>query len=259
MQNNRFMDLALRAYHAVVAPRIDREIRRASSIPQQYFPESVRLPKDYGKGMNERVVEILIARLTCQPGRRVLDIGNSNATNAHLRMVKTLQGSIDITGIDIVPANDVVRSIYARSKVGNIVKTDFHEGSFDLIWCISALEHFGMDNSIYTKDFALDKEMDMRALEEMMRILRTGGTLYISVPFGKLEDHGWHRNYDNGRWQKLLAIARPAARIDELYFKYSDERGWSVATSEELSCTGYLDHHNSGASGLAVALIHKMR
>ena len=259
MENKTFMDLVLRAYHVVIPPRIDREIRRANSTLQAQFPRSVSLPKNYGKQMSERVVEILIARLTCQPGKRILDIGHSNSTNAHLRMLKSLPGPIDITGIDIVPANNTVRSIYAHTVVGSIMKTDFHEGAFDLIWCISALEHFGMDNSIYTDEFTLDKEMDMKALEEMMRILQIGGTIYISVPFGKFEDHGWHRNYDKTRWEKLLAVVRSVAHIDELFFKYSDERGWGVASSDELSNTGYLDHQNSGASGLAVALIHKLR
>jgi SAM-dependent methyltransferase len=252
------MELALNAYHAVIAPRIDREIKRATSIPQHDFPKSVRLPKKYGRGMSERVVEIFIARLTCQFGKRVLDVGHSNATNAHLRMVGILKETMDVTGIDIVPANDTIRALYARSEVGSIIRTDFPEGSFDLVWCISALEHFGMDNSIYTREFALDKEMDMKALEEMMRVLQPGGTLYISVPFGKSEDHGWHRNYDSGRWQKLLSPARSHAHIDELYFMYSDEEGWGVSTPSALSLTGYLDHHNSGASGLAVALIHKL-
>ena len=148
MESNAFLDLLLKAYHLVIPPRIDREIRRARSIPQQNFPASINLPRHYGKGMTERVVEILIARLTCQPGKRILDVGHANAMNAHLRMLKSLPGPLDITGIDIVPANDTVRSIYTHTVIGNIMKTDFHKESFDLIWCISALEHFGMDNSI---------------------------------------------------------------------------------------------------------------
>ncbi len=247
----------LKAYHLVVVPRIDREIRRALPLSRRGFPESVTLPAPYGKGMTERVVEILIARLTHAPGKRILDVGHANAMEAHLRMVRSLPRPLDITGIDITPAGDAVRSLYTCSVVQDVTKTDFPDGAFDLIWCISAIEHFGMDNSLYTSRYALDGEMDMRAIKEMMRILRVGGTLYISVPFGRYEDHGWLRNYDMERWQKLLALARPHARVDEFYFQYSDREGWRLADPGDLSEVGYHDHKNLGASGLAVVLLRK--
>ena len=259
MQSNALIDLALKAYHLVIPPRVDREVKRAMSTPQLQFPSSVTLPKAYGVHMSERVVEILLARLTYKPGKRILDVGHANAINAHLRMLDSLTKPLDITGIDITPAADAVLSHYTHSVVGNIMKSDFPADTFDLIWCISALEHFGMDNSVYTDQFVLDTEMDIKALGEMVRILRPGGTVYVSVPFGKLEDHQWHRNYGKERWQKLLDVARPSARIDELYFKYSDGAGWSTVNAEELAHVGYFDQKNRGASGLAVALIHKLK
>ncbi|MBX2991764.1 MAG: methyltransferase domain-containing protein [Bacteroidetes bacterium] len=253
------IELVLSAYHALIPPKIDREIKRALSLSQQNFPQSVSLPRNYGRGMTERVVELLVAQLTYRAGKRVLDVGHANIMNAHARMLKSLPSPVDITGVDIVPAGDEVRLLYTNSVVANIAKTDFQDESFDLIWCISALEHFGMDNSIYTSDFTLDKEMDKAALKEMMRIIRVGGMIYISVPFGKFEDHGWLRNYDSLHWQELLAVARNSSHINELYFTYSDESGWRPANPDELYNTGYSDHQNAGASGLAVALIQKER
>jgi SAM-dependent methyltransferase len=252
------MGLLLRAYHHVIPPKIDREIRRAVALQQDRFPHSLNLPRGFGKNMNERVVEILIARLTYTPGKNILDVGHANATNAHLRMLQSLPKPIDITGIDITAANDAVRLLYTNSVVANIIKTDFTDATFDLIWCISALEHFGMDNSVYTSEFTLDTDMDVRALKEMTRILREGGTVYVSVPFGKFENHGWYRNYDQDLWQRLLAVARPICHVDELYFKYSAADGWFPSNPSDLATTGYADYNNSGASGLAVALIKKM-
>lgn len=253
------MKQMLDIYHRFVAPKIDREIERAASSSQEKFPEFVFLPDNYGKGMTERVVEILVARLTYGTGKKILDVGHSNVTEAHLRMLKSLTPPLDITGIDITPATDAIKPYYTRSVVGNVINTNFPDNEFDLIWCISAIEHFGMDNSIYTDQFTLDTEMDKRALEEMMRILKVGGTIYISIPFGKFEDHGWLKNYDKERWDSLLSIARPSSDVNELYFEYSDEDGWRSVKADELSNTGYSDHQNAGASGLAVALIHKLR
>jgi SAM-dependent methyltransferase len=249
--------LALDMYHLVIPPRIDREIRRARSLPQERFPESLAIPDHYGLGMNERVLEILIARLSYKPGRKILDVGHANVLNAHLRMLAELPKPLDITGIDITQPHEQVRPHYKTSVTGNIIKTDFPSSTFDVIWCISALEHFGMDNSVYTNQFTIDSEMDLQALKEMMRIVRNGGMIFISVPFGKFENHGWLKNYDLEHWQKLMAVASPSATIHNLYFKYSGTDGWKNAAPEELATTGYLDHDNSGASGLAVALIVK--
>lgn len=259
MRSKSSLDLLLTIYHLVVPPRIDREIKRAHALAQDQFPKRVVLPKRYGRRMTERVVELLIARLTYEAGRTILDVGHANAMNAHLRMLKSLPKPLDITGIDIVPAGDAVRAYYTRSVVGDIIATDFPSEAFDLIWCISALEHFGMDNSIYTNKFTLDRQMDSRALAEMLRLTRAGGTIYISVPFGKFEDRGWLRNYDSLHWQELLTPAREKAHIDELYFKYSDDLGWFATTADQLSDTGYSDHQNAGASGLAVSLIQKRK
>lgn len=251
------MRAVLTAYHAFVPPKIDRQISRALALPQKDFPSSVNLPAPYGKGMSERVVEILIARLTYHPGRKVLDVGHANIMNAHIRMLKSLAHPRDITGIDIAEPPDDIRRLYTASLRGDITRTGLPDASFDLIWCISALEHFGMDNSVYLDQFTLDRTMDVQALEEMLRITRPGGMIFISVPYGKFEDHGWLKNYDQEHWQTLLAVARPHARINELYFKYSDTHGWRASKPDELITTGYLDHTNGGASGLAAVLIHK--
>ncbi len=259
MKVHALVDAALKAYHLVVPPKIDREIQRALRLPQPDFPHSITLPANYGRGMTERVVELLIARLTYQPGKHVLDVGHANIMNAHARMLKTLPRPLTITGVDIASPSEEIRSLYTESVRASITGTNFPDESFDLIWCISTLEHFGMDNSLYTTQFIVDQEMDLKAVQEMIRILRRDGTLYISVPYGKYEDLGWLRNYDQARWQQLLAVARPVSRVSELYFKYSDEHGWKVARPDELVDTGYSDHDNAGASGLAVALIHKMR
>jgi len=46
----------------------------------------------------------------------------------------------------------------------------------------------------------------------MLRLLKKSGTLLITVPYGKYEEHGWLRNYDKHRWQELLGAARPRLR-----------------------------------------------
>jgi ubiquinone/menaquinone biosynthesis C-methylase UbiE len=248
---------ALDVYHLAIPPRIDREIRRATRIEQTSFPKALNLPGQYGRKMSERVVEILVARLTYNKGMQVLDVGHANVIDAHLRMLRDLPAPLHITGIDITEPRPDVRAQYSSSVVANITASGFPENSFDLIWCISALEHFGMDNSVYTDTFTLDTQMDKQALKEMMRIVKRGGTIVITLPFGKFENHEWLKNFDYAHLQELLSVAESAAVINNLFFKYSATDGWKSVAHEELAKTGYLDHDNGGASGLVVAHITK--
>ena len=66
MRTRSLHSILLDAYHLVIPPRIDREMTRALRTPHPQFPHALGLPKNYGRNMSERVVEILIARLTYQ-------------------------------------------------------------------------------------------------------------------------------------------------------------------------------------------------
>jgi len=237
---------------------ISREVQRGVAIRQTDFPASLSLPEKYGRGLPERVVELLLAQLLYQPGCQVLDVGHANAMTCHLEMIKALPSPRNITGIDIAQPGYDVSGYYQDSIQGDIANTGFESNQFHRIWCISALEHFGMDNSGYTDEFSMDSGLAPRALLEMLRILKQGGQILITVPFGKYEDHGWFINYDSEHWQSLLNIARPKSTIHELYFRHTFGSGWTVATADELRQVGYFDQSNHGASGFAVACVAKV-
>jgi SAM-dependent methyltransferase len=212
----------------------------------------IQLPAQYGRNLPERVVEIFFARLYYKPGLRVLDVGCSNAMESHLQMVRNLEPPRNIVGIDISEPPERTRRCYNRFLLESIVSSRIEEGSFDLVWCISALEHFGMDNSSYTDRFTLSGTMDVQAAKEMVRILAPGGRLLITVPYGKYEDHTWFRNYDGEHLRNLISPMEPHADIQTCYFRHTHGTGWRVATGEELEHVGYYDQSNSGSAGLAV-------
>ena len=113
----------------------------------------------------------------------------------------------------------------------------------------------GMDNSGYTQTFAAGEGMDLIAIREMERLLRPGGKLLVTVPFGAFEDHGWLKNYDIKSWKDLLSALSPTSMVHESYFKYSSSVGWQPAKPSDLSSTRYYDHENAGSSGLAAAIV----
>jgi SAM-dependent methyltransferase len=213
---------------------------------------TIRLPAQYGRNLPERVIEILFARSYYKPGLKVLDVGCSNAMESHLRMVRNLAPPRNIVGIDISIPSERTRRYYDRFLHESIVSSRIEAGSFDLIWCISALEHFGMDNSSYTDRFILSEEMDVQAVKEMIRILAPGGRLLVTVPYGKYENHAWFRNYDGDHLRTLLAPVERHADIQASFYRHTHGTGWRVATVEELEHVGYYDQSNGGGAGLAV-------
>ena len=237
--------------------QIVRELHRALALDQSGFPDRVVLPDSYGKGMPERTVEILVARLTYAPGKNVLDVGYANTMECHRAMVALLPLPRHLTGIDIAePVYDAAR-YYEHMAQADVTRTPFNDATFDLIWCVSALEHFGMDNSGYIEQFSQAPAMDAQAVREMFRILAPGGQLLITVPYGRFEDHKTHKNYDRDHWQPLLDIARPVSRVREWYFRHTHGHGWRQVSAEELQYVGYFDQANAGAGGVAVTLMTK--
>jgi SAM-dependent methyltransferase len=238
--------------------KIFREARRALRLDQPEFPGKVRLPPGFGRNLPERVVELFLTKHTYVPGARVLDVGHSNIMECHRRLLATLEPPIHLTGIDIAtPAYDT-SAYYEHSIIADITATGLPAGSFDIIWCISTLEHVGMDNSGYTGNSTAGAGMDVVAIREMGRLLSPGGRLLITVPFGMFEDHGWFRNYDADSWQGLLAAVRPVADVHELYFMYEPALGWQTVDRLRLATTRYHDHANAGAAGLAAAVINRI-
>jgi SAM-dependent methyltransferase len=209
--------------------------------------------------MPERVVELLLARLSYQPGRTVLDIGHANSMDCHRNMVRSLPEPRRLTGLDIADPVYDASQLYERSVRASVDSTPFEEGTFDLIWCISSFEHFGMDNTGYRPGFAVDERMADAALTEMTRILGAGGTLLLTVPYGRYEDHGWFRNFDARLLGGVLERLRPLGPTRELYFGHDAEEGWRAASPDQLRDVGYHDQKNAGASAVAAVVFRKER
>jgi len=235
---------------------IAREYHRALRSVGHEFSTGITLPRPCGANLPERVVELLLARLSYGPGAEVLDVGHANSMECHREMIRSLPGPRRITGIDMADAVYDVGELYERSVRGDVCATEFTDDAFDLVWCISSLEHIGMDNSGYGEADSSASTAE-RALQEMVRVTRPGGSVLVTVPYGKYEDHGWFRNFDAESWQELLEPVRDRAAVHELYFGHAPGQGWARVDAEDLLETGYLDQKNAGAAGLAAVLLEK--
>lgn len=250
---NRFRKKA--AYDALQS-KIVEEVQRAIELNCSASMSEIVLPPKYGRKLPERVIELLLAWLTYRNNIKILDVGHAHAMRCHLELLANLHEPKDLTGIDISAPTYNHFCYYGNSVIGDITHAPFIDGSFRLIWCISTLEHVGEDNSSYNS-LHQQRGTEMQALDEMFRLLVKGGSLLITVPFGKYEDHKWFINYDAEHLQRLLRQIRSKATCTELYFRHADKDGWTSTRAQELAFMGYYGQENAGAAGLAAVHIEK--
>jgi SAM-dependent methyltransferase len=130
---------------------------------------------------------------------------------------------------------------------GDLRKTEFRDDWFDVITYISTIEHVGMDNAMYTNcaDIARpgDTEDFVRAIAELKRVLKRGGVLYVTCPFGRYENHGFFQQFDSQLVDKLIE-AFASAQVNEAMFRDS-RNGWILSDRDACTQCEYFDVHES--------------
>jgi SAM-dependent methyltransferase len=130
---------------------------------------------------SERLVEYgFLARNLVPPGKKatVLDVGS--AGSGLVKAIGDFGKRWQVLGIDLEPGCDATMD--ARSM-------GFADATFDQVISISTIEHI---------------DGDMKAMQEISRILKRGGSAVITVPYGKGKKPE-HRIYDRDALSKLAA------------------------------------------------------
>ena len=234
---------ALRPVHAARivahARRQRRLVLRELSAPAALEPFAARraLPDGYGVGANERVIEIpwLLAQ---GPSGRALDAGSSLNHAEFLDRLDPLLDELHIVTLAYEGVAYPQRGVsYAFSDLRAL---PYRDGYFETVISISTLEHVGMDNTAYAEGAATAadpaKETD-EAVRELARVLRSGGRLLVTVPYGEREDHGRFRQFDHADVDRLLEVAQPR-EAETVVYRYS-HRGWALSDLDEASNARY--------------------
>jgi SAM-dependent methyltransferase len=207
---------------------------------QQLFAQRSPLPAGFGQAMDERVVEWPWI-LANAPRGRVLDAGS---TLNHAEVLQHVLPAVDDLHIVTLQPEE---SAFTRNRVSYVFsdlrELPYRDGWFDCVVSISTLEHVGMDNARYgteaARSQAADPELD-RALGELRRVVRPGGELLITVPYGRPDDLGWFRVFDRAMVERMVDVLAPSqATID--VFAY-DAEGWSWSTLDAAAGAVYREH-----------------
>jgi SAM-dependent methyltransferase len=209
------------------------------------------LPESFGIAIDERVVEYpwLFDRLRRGDSSlgRVLDAGST--LNHDFILDREPLQKADLTIMTLAPEKRCYWYNGYSYVYGDFRETNFKDGSFDTIICISTLEHVGLDNTLlYTDDLEkaeTNKHGFVDAIREFKRILAPGGRCLITVPYGKYENFEWFHVFDKEMIELLVETFAPSS-YDLEYFRYS-ALGWQRATETDvLNATAFDPHSGRG-------------
>jgi SAM-dependent methyltransferase len=199
-------------------------------------------------GLDERVVEypwvFHRVRALKTPGSRVLDAGS---VLNHERILERWRREhcppVSIVTLAHEGRADVSDDV--RYEFGDLRKLPYRDEWFSTVLCISTIEHIGFDTTIYgvsevaAKDAAREAT---QAMQELRRVTTPGGTLLLSVPFGKRSSRGWLRVLDGDDLDQLTETAGWSLSQTR-YFRAMRE-GWRETTRDEARDAGYNEPHS---------------
>jgi SAM-dependent methyltransferase len=182
------------------------------------------LPAGFGAGLDERAIEFawVLAQIR---GGRVLDAGS---TLNHATVLDAVLPRVqDLHILTLAPEEEAAWDRGVSYVYGDLRALPYRDGWFDVVACISTLEHVGMDNRAYGDESGRAEDPlseQARAVAELARVVRPGGRLLVTVPFGAELDHGWMMTFSRARLAEVLAGVRARSR-EVAIFAYSDT-GW---------------------------------
>ncbi|MFC1917408.1 class I SAM-dependent methyltransferase [Chloroflexota bacterium] len=202
------------------------------------------LPAQYGFRIDERIIEYpwVLARLDATE-KLLLDAGSALNFQYVLDLPMLKIRSIAIYNLS--PENTVRRNNVSYIY-GDLRHTILNSDCFDEIVCISTLEHIGMDNTfLYSKDIHFNElRLDdyQGAIIEFKRLLKPGGKLFITVPFGRYENLGWLQQFDQQKIETVLEVFGGSVS-SVFYYRYSAD-GWQIGNADECVDCSYFDVHH---------------
>jgi SAM-dependent methyltransferase len=198
--------------------------------------------------LDESAVEIPWVLARYHEEEHVLDAGYAFAKPAYLLALLELEAD-RLVGVDLAEPFELPGMETVRADVRSL---PFRNGSFDLVLCVSTLEHVGMDTTHFGVR-SLTRGGPESGLRELRRVLTERGRVLVTVPTGANEDHGWFAQHPPERWCELFAHAGFHVPEHEVYARGAE--GWRAVADEAVVDASY-GEGGPGASAVLCAELH---
>ncbi len=136
---------------------------------------------------------------------KILDVGC--CSNTYSETISDLDKYLlemgyEIYGVDV--GNCKFKHPNFRFIRKSIQELDYPDDYFDAITCVSTIEHMGLPFYVPLHGTKVELNGDLKAMEQMKRVLKKGGFTLITGPYGvpKVTEH--FRIYDHSRLEKLV-------------------------------------------------------
>jgi len=211
---------------------------------------------------SERVVEIPWTLSLIDNSKIVLDVGYAYSEERYIKPLCDM-GIQELYGSDWAePKQHVTDAINGRMKT---IKHDLRDrypeefqNFFDIILCVSTLEHVGENNSYwYFKDdkYGLDKNADILAMVNMRDALKPGGMLIVTIPYGEYMELDCFKQYDKNTFDRLIEKVGMEVLVKDYFINNKD--GWHNSTEDGVKHKRYGAYGIVGSTGLLCIVLRK--
>ncbi len=217
-----------------------------------FSKDKLNIPHGFGIGFDERVVEypFILSRLSADENKLLLDAG-STFNFPEIISTKQIQAK-QVTIFTYYPENNNFSEDRISYAYGDLRNMPFKSALFDEVVCQSTLEHIDMDNSIYgyelsKNEYETRKSYEyLKVIDELMRVLKSGGKLLLSFPFGKFENHGFFQQFDAEMVKRVIDRLTNEGKCTENYLLYT-ANGW--IESEAEACKDVVSYNPHSGKG----------
>lgn len=222
-------------YAAAKEQFVSRTLRTPDLM--EAFRAGGKLPDGYGVGFDERCVEYpWLLALLGESNQPILDAGSVLNHAFILDHVAFEKKKLHI--LTLAPENQSFWNQGISYLFADLREIPIRDGYYEHVACISTLEHVGCDNSkVSGLDIHRENRLDdfTNVMGELNRVLKPGGTLYLSVPFGVHRNFGSFQIFDSAMVARAIAAFGSLKEATKTFYRYA-ECGWNLATEGE--CAG---------------------